>query len=179
MTTICHTTCSTPLGEVFIAASADGLVAATLPDTDWPGRLDDLRRRFPGATLREDAAALAPFTVALDRWLDGEDFPLDLPVVLDGTPFQRAAWQVLREIPRGQVITYGELATRAGKPGAARAAGSACGANRIPLFVPCHRVVAASGLGGFGGGLTLKRVLLAMEGVRSPGERSSDDSEPC
>jgi len=172
MSTICHTTVETPLGDVFIAAREDGLVAATLPATDWPGRLDDLRRRFPGADLREDPAPLTPYVRALQRWLDGDDFPLDLPVVLDGTDFQRAAWQVLREIPRGEVITYGELAARAGKPGAARAAGSACGANHVPLFVPCHRVVAASGLGGFGGGLPLKRALLTMEGVPRFGSTS-------
>lgn len=90
-------------------------------------------------------------------------------VVIDlewATPFQRALAATLRSVPWGEVLSYGELAALAGRPGAARAAGSFCADNRYPLIVPCHRVVAAGGIGGYGAsGVALKRRLLALEGV--------------
>lgn len=86
-----------------------------------------------------------------------------------GTPFQRAVWRVLQTIPHGQTRCYGWVARQLGRPAAARAVGAACGANPVPILVPCHRVVASNGtLGGFSGGLALKRRLLALEGVRLP-----------
>lgn len=81
-----------------------------------------------------------------------------------GTPFQQRVWTELCRIPTGETVTYGELARRVGRPGAARAVGQACGANPIPVLVPCHRVLAAGGgLGGFSAGLDWKRRLLAVE----------------
>lgn len=96
----------------------------------------------------------------------GDDFA-DVELDLDwATPFQRSLAEELRRIPRGEVVTYGELAALAGKPGAARAAGSFCAQNRFFLVVPCHRVVGASGIGGYGSlGLGYKRRLLELEGV--------------
>jgi len=82
----------------------------------------------------------------------------------DGTAFQQAVWNEMIKIPRGQTRTYGEIAAAIGKPKAVRAVGSACGANPLPLFIPCHRVVAKNGLGGFGSGLPWKKLLLRMEG---------------
>ncbi|MEI8205314.1 MAG: methylated-DNA--[protein]-cysteine S-methyltransferase [Kiritimatiellales bacterium] len=91
------------------------------------------------------------------------EFPaIDIP---DGTDFQKSVWRELKKIPRGQTRTYGEIASAIGKPKAARAVGAACGANPLPIFIPCHRVVAKNGLGGFGGGLPWKVLLLKMEGV--------------
>ena len=81
----------------------------------------------------------------------------------DGTEFQKAVWKEMLKIPRGQTRTYGEIAAAIGRPKAARAVGAACGANPIPLWIPCHRVVAQNGLGGFGRGLPWKKLLLAME----------------
>lgn len=92
-----------------------------------------------------------------------DDIPVDLSWA---TPFQRALTDSLRAIPRGEVVTYGELAALAGRPGAARAAGTFCATNRFALIVPCHRVVAAGGIGGYGpDGVPIKRRLLALEGV--------------
>ncbi|HLZ53304.1 MAG TPA: methylated-DNA--[protein]-cysteine S-methyltransferase, partial [Verrucomicrobiae bacterium] len=89
--------------------------------------------------------------------------PLDLS---DGTEFQRAVWRELRKLSPGQTKSYGEIAQAIGKARAVRAVGSACGANPVPVLVPCHRVLAAHGkIGGFGGGLDWKRRLLAREGV--------------
>jgi O-6-methylguanine DNA methyltransferase len=95
--------------------------------------------------------------------VDFADVPLDLESC---TPFQRAVVDAAREVPWGDVVTYGELAAHAGYPGAARAAGTVCAGNRFWLFVPCHRVVAATGIGGYGStGTGLKRRLLELEGV--------------
>jgi methylated-DNA-[protein]-cysteine S-methyltransferase len=92
-----------------------------------------------------------------------EDVDLDLEY---DTPFLDRCAQELRTVPRGEVVTYGELAALAGAPGAARAAGSFCARNRLGLFVPCHRVVAAGGLGSYGSyGVDYKRRLLELEGV--------------
>jgi len=102
----------------------------------------------------------------LNAYLADPDAPFDLPLALEGTPFQLRLWQALREIPRGKTLTYGELARRLDAE--ARAVGQACGDNRLPVVIPCHRVVAADGIGGFAhstGGYLLeaKRWLLAHE----------------
>jgi methylated-DNA-[protein]-cysteine S-methyltransferase len=120
----------------------------------------------------EDARVRAGFVPELVRriheQLSGEpvDFT-DVELELEWcTPFQRAVVAELRGVPWGEVVTYGELAALAGYPGAARAAGSVCAGNRFWLLVPCHRVVSAAGLGGYGAsGTGLKRRLLELEGV--------------
>ena len=104
----------------------------------------------------------------LRAYFAGDDVSFDdVPVDLEHeTPFLERCAHALREIPRGEVVTYGELAALAGAPGAARAAGSFCARNRLGLFVPCHRVVAAGGLGSYGSyGLAYKRRLLRLEGA--------------
>jgi methylated-DNA-[protein]-cysteine S-methyltransferase len=116
--------------------------------------------RSPGNELAERAAR------QLERYRDDPDTRFDLPLLIEGTPFQRRLWDALCEIPRGKTLTYGELARRLG--GEARAVGQACGDNRLPIVIPCHRVVAANGIGGFAhstGGYLLeaKRWLLAHE----------------
>jgi methylated-DNA-[protein]-cysteine S-methyltransferase len=104
----------------------------------------------------------------LRAYFEGEDVSFgDVPVDLEHeTPFLESCARALREVPRGEVVTYGELAALAGAPGAARAAGSFCARNRLGLFVPWHRVVAAGGLGSYGSyGLDYKRRLLRLEGA--------------
>src|SRR5579872_6605396 len=87
-----------------------------------------------------------------------------LPLVLDGTEFQLLVWNNLRKIPYGETVSYGQLARRIGSPDAARAVGLANGSNPIPIIIPCHRVIGSNGdLTGFGGGLPLKKKLLALE----------------
>jgi methylated-DNA-[protein]-cysteine S-methyltransferase len=118
----------------------------------------------PRTMLAEKAA------LQLAAYLADPDARFDLPLSIGGTPFQRQLWAALCEIPRGKTITYGELAKRLGGAGAEmnRAVGQACGDNRLPIAIPCHRVVAANGIGGFAhatGGYLLeaKRWLLAHE----------------
>ena len=106
-------------------------------------------------------------TAQLREYLAGERREFTLAYHLNGTPFQQRVWQALLEIPYGTVETYGELAGRIGQSGAARAVGGANGANRIPIVIPCHRVIASSGkIGGYSGGLDVKRALLAIEDMR-------------
>ncbi|MGH8692529.1 MAG: methylated-DNA--[protein]-cysteine S-methyltransferase [Burkholderiales bacterium] len=102
----------------------------------------------------------------LERYRDEPDAKFDLPLLIEGSPLQRAVWDAMRAIPRGRTRTYGELARELGAE--ARAIGQACGDNRLPIVIPCHRVVAADGIGGFGhatGGylLEVKRWLLMHE----------------
>lgn len=110
--------------------------------------------------------AIAGVSDAVEAWIDGELSSLDaVPVRTVGSDFAVAVWSAMRSIRVGSVETYGMLAARAGHPGAARAAGTACARNAIGLFIPCHRVVASTGLGGYGWDPLLKARLLEHEGV--------------
>jgi methylated-DNA-[protein]-cysteine S-methyltransferase len=110
-----------------------------------------------------------PAVKALERYLQGDSVDLSVfPVNLDNhSTFERATLHYAQQIPRGTVVTYSELAAKLGNPRAARAVGNALHRNPVPLFVPCHRVVGVSGLGGFAWGLEIKEKLLQLEGVRS------------
>jgi len=107
----------------------------------------------------------------LAEYFAGRRRRFELPLAMDGTPFQRRVWQALREIPYGRTTSYGELAHRIGRsPSASRAVGMANGRNPIAVVVPCHRVVGADGsLTGFGGGLERKRLLLELEAAALAG----------
>ena len=161
-------TFDTPFGAMSLASTARGVVACSLPG-DATGRADPVRaflaRRLPGAVVSEGTGRNGPWIAAVRDFLAGRRRDLcDVPLDLRGTDFQRAVWTELRRVPYGATISYGELAARAGRPGAARACGAANGSNPVPLFVPCHRTIGADGsLTGFGGGLPLKRRLLALE----------------
>jgi len=121
----------------------------------------------PAAATRAPRNALAERAVRqLEAYRADPDAVFDLPLLIEGTEFQRRLWQALCEIPRGKTLTYGELAKRLGAE--PRAIGQACGDNRLPIVIPCHRVVAANGIGGFahatsGYLLEAKRWLLAHE----------------
>lgn len=108
-----------------------------------------------------------PFEAAIGQlsdYFEGRRRKFDLPLAPAGTDFQRQVWHTLTRIPYGETISYGELARRIGNPRASRAVGLANGANPLPIIVPCHRVIGANGsLTGFGGGLPIKRTLLALE----------------
>ncbi len=99
----------------------------------------------------------------LDAYFAGRLHRFTVPVRFSGTHFQQTVWQAMQEISYGETKTYGELAGAAGSPKAARAVGNACAANPVTIIVPCHRVLAQNGLGGFGGGIDTKRWLLDLE----------------
>jgi len=112
----------------------------------------------------------APSPVALEaerqltQYFAGERKTFDLPIRMDGTEFQRKVWQALCDIPYGEVCTYGDIARAVGNPRACRAIGGANHKNPICIIVPCHRVVAANGIGGYGEGIEIKKYLLELEG---------------
>ena len=112
----------------------------------------------------EDKKPLKEVVRQLKTYFEGKLTDFDLPLVLDGTEFQRLVWSNLQKIPYGETVSYGELAKRIGSPDAARAVGMANGSNPIPIIIPCHRVIGSNGdLTGFGGGLPIKKKLLALE----------------
>ena len=120
------------------------------------------------ATLAPTNELAATVCRQLERYLDDPEFRFDLPFEFRGTAFQRRVWQVICSIPSGKTLTYRDVARRVNS--APRPVGGACGANRIPLVIPCHRVVASDGLGGFmnaraGEPLAIKKWLLRHEGA--------------
>ena len=127
-----------------------------------------LLHELPSGTITSDPLSENDLTARFRSYFAGErpDFS-DVRLDLEGyTPFHVAVVETLRRVPYGEVVTYGELAALAGRPNAPRAAGSACAQNRFPLVVPCHRVVSATGIGGYGAsGVEVKRRLLGLEGV--------------
>ncbi len=127
-----------------------------------------LDHTLPGARGTEPQARSHPLADRFRRYFGGERVSFDdIELDLDWcTPFQRAVAETLRAVPRGETVTYGELAALAGFPGAHRAAGTFCAGNRFGIVVPCHRVTAAGGLGSYGAlGVAYKRRLLELEGV--------------
>ncbi len=143
----------TALGALSIAVDGSGNVtrlvfgSETMPGQRSAERCSDVKKQ-------------------LKEYLTGTRTQFDLTLKLSGTEFQRSVWNGLTAIPYGTVCGYGDLARIIGNPGAARAVGQANGANPIPIIIPCHRVIAADGsIGGFSGGLPIKRKLLAVERI--------------
>jgi methylated-DNA-[protein]-cysteine S-methyltransferase len=139
--------------------------------TDAGGNLDSIYFLPPTTPLREFEGSAGPVKAleyALNQWLENPGLKFDFPVMNRGTSFQQRVWRAISEIPAGEIRTYGELSANIG--GTARAVGQACGANPFPIVVPCHRVVAKTGIGGFANArdgwlLDTKRWLLKHEGV--------------
>lgn len=128
--------------------------------------LDDALSRIPGERDVHPRSAVPFIADVLQRYADGDLDALDeVSVTQPGGPFQQRAWQAMRTIRAGSVDTYAGLARRAGNPKAVRAAGTVCSSNLVAPFVPCHRVLAVDGLGGYGYGLEIKVALLEHEGV--------------
>jgi len=155
------TPCS--LGLVLIALTSKGLCAIQLGDDEDRLR-QDLQSRFPQAALtRADASFDATINKVL-TFIEAPQTGLDLPLDTNGTAFQERVWTELNAIPYGKTVSYTEIATRIGKPKAVRAVAQACGANRIAIAIPCHRVVRHDGaLSGYRWGIDRKRILLARE----------------
>jgi methylated-DNA-[protein]-cysteine S-methyltransferase len=150
-----------PVGRLVLESDGDALIGIWLPhETGAVGTNgDDAPQVSDAPRVLKDAAT------QLEEYFARERTAFDIPMDLDGTSFQMQVWAELSRIPYGETISYGELARRVGRPKGPRAVGQANGKNPIPIIVPCHRVLAADGLGGYGGGLALKRSLLAIEGV--------------
>lgn len=161
------------LGYIAVTARPEGVCLVTLNDTAAQAKAS-VRARHPTAKAAGKHSLAARTAQALAAFLQGKDLLPEAPLALTGTPFQQRVWQALKEIPAGEVRTYGELAARLGLPGAARAVGNACAANPVALLVPCHRVVGAGGaLGGYRWGVARKLALLRRE--RAPVSSPDND----
>ena len=164
----------TPIGSCGIVWNARGVSGFLLPEATSSATRHRLRLRFTGAVETPPSPDICRVIDAVTALLSGERGErIDLafvPLDMDGLPdFHQRVYEVARTIPPGATLTYGEIATRLGDPGSARAVGQALGRNPIPIIVPCHRVLAAGGRrGGFSapGGTATKLNLLAIEGAQ-------------
>jgi AraC family transcriptional regulator of adaptative response/methylated-DNA-[protein]-cysteine methyltransferase len=153
-------TAPTNLGTMLVAATERGICRLVFDEGEA-----ELRARFAHARIEPGGAAMAELLERAVAAVNAPERPHDLPLDVRGTAFQQAVWRELSRIPPGQSLSYAALAVRAGKPGAARAAGSACGANAVAVLIPCHRARRGDGSpGGFAYGLKRKAALLEREG---------------
>lgn len=163
---VAYASTDSPFGPLLLAKTERGLVRVGLPNQDADELLVDLAARVSPRVL-EAPAELDEARRELDLYFEGKldrfDLPLDWSL---SSGFRLRVQQAIVRIPYGKTANYTEMASKAGNERAVRAAGTACGSNPIPLVVPCHRVLrSGGGLGGYGGGLPMKRALLELEGV--------------
>ena len=171
--TIRYVLADSSLGPMLIAGTDKGLCRISFDEDEA-----ELRRRFPHADIRPADDAFAALAQRVVDLTDNPARAANLPVDVRGTAFQQSVWEALRAIPPGETRTYKDIAAAVGRPGAVRAAGSACGDNVLAVLVPCHRVLRSDGgLGGYAYGLARKEKLLEREGklerprtTPSPGE---------
>jgi methylated-DNA-[protein]-cysteine S-methyltransferase len=155
MTTL-YCTVESPIGELLLAGDGETLQMLHMQQGRKPGRID------PGWTRSEEP--FASVRGQLEEYFRGHRRSFDVPLKPVGTPFELEVWGALQEIPYGETVSYGHIATRIGRPDAPRAVGAANGRNPIAVIVPCHRVIGANGnLTGYGGGIERKRLLLELE----------------
>jgi methylated-DNA-[protein]-cysteine S-methyltransferase len=164
---VAYTTVDSPIGQLVLASTPKGLVRVGFPTEDTDNVLEELSARISPRVL-EAPAKLDDVRRELDEYFDGrlKRFTTKLDWSLTGTGFRHDILEHTAKIPYGHTRTYMEMATKAGNRKAYRAAGNALGSNPIPVIVPCHRVLATGGgLGGYGGGLPVKQLLLRLEGA--------------
>jgi len=159
-----YSTFKSPVGEILATRTEKGLNFITFPKSRWHRFLAALRKD-ESITLKKDEKRFSSLKKDLKSYFSGKKVSFRQPLDLSGgTTFQKKVWKAMQRIPPGQTKSYSWLARQAGGKNKARAAGAACGANPIPIIVPCHRVVRSDGgLGGYAGGLGVKRKLLSME----------------
>ena len=152
----CYTCVPSTIGTLLLTSDGAALTGLLME----PHRIEE------GWVRSDDDAPVPEARRQLTAYFEGSLREFDLPLAPNGTAFQSRVWEELLRIPYGQTLSYGQLASRIGKPGAARAVGLANGRNPIAVIVPCHRVIGADGSAtGYGGGLERKAVLLGIEGV--------------
>jgi AraC family transcriptional regulator of adaptative response/methylated-DNA-[protein]-cysteine methyltransferase len=162
---IVTTLVDTPLGPMLIGATDDGICLAEFSDRRMlPTQLTTLRRRLGRPIVAGRHPHLDQLSTQLAEYFAGLRHTFDVPLVAPGSPFQERTWAELRRLTPGSTVSYEELARRVGRPRAQRAVGTANGANRIAVVIPCHRVVRKGGeAGNYGGGRWRKEWLLAHE----------------
>ena len=161
---------SSPIGRLLVVQGPEGLVRIAFPEEAEDHVLAEVAGAL-GPNVIGSERELAGERDALSEYLEGDLESLDLPVDLRlaHAPFRRAVLEQLREVPRGETVSYGQLAARAGNPKASRAVGTACARNPVPIVVPCHRVLpSGGGIGNYAGGTARKLALLELEGITPP-----------
>lgn len=154
----------TRIGRFGAASTQRGLCRLTFPTESMDELLAWVATHMSPEACVLDSSAHSGFWNQLEEYLAGERTAFDWPLDMRGTAFQQEVWAALRQIPYGEVGSYGDVAKMIGRPKAVRAVGAANGANPVPILVPCHRVIGCTGrLVGFGGGLELKQWLLELE----------------
>ncbi|MBI5604472.1 MAG: methylated-DNA--[protein]-cysteine S-methyltransferase [Deltaproteobacteria bacterium] len=152
------------LGRVYVAATEKGLCALSLPGHPVESFFQKILSHFQPHFFTQLPDPFQDLYHQLDQYLVGRKMVFEIPLDLEGTPFQRQVWEALTAIPYGETRSYGEIARAIGRPKAGRAVGQANHNNPIPIVVPCHRVIGSRGdLVGYGSGLPLKEKLLALE----------------
>jgi O-6-methylguanine DNA methyltransferase len=154
----------TPIGPMTIGATDRSVVLADFTKRPMmAAQLASIRRRI-GPTAERHSELLDRVEDQLGEYFAGRRTTFDLPLDTPGSPFQERVWAELQRIPYGETLSYADLAVHVGVPAGSRAVGRANGSNRVAVIVPCHRVIASGGgLGGYGGGLDAKRLLLDLE----------------
>ena len=164
MATITYTDFDSPIGRMLIASTDAGVCQLALPRSEPEKFFLWIQRIFPQTQLVEAAERNTRPIAELIAYSKGQLEEFTTSLDMRGTEFQRAVWQAVARIPYGETRSYADIARSVGRPRAFRAVGAANGANPLPLFVPCHRVIGADGaLTGYGGGVALKDQLLQME----------------
>ncbi|HXZ27586.1 MAG TPA: methylated-DNA--[protein]-cysteine S-methyltransferase [Terriglobales bacterium] len=162
METLYYSRMDSPVGKLLLGVSSRGLACLEFDRRDFPPR--SLRRKTQWV---ESEAETRPYARELQEYFAGQRREFSFALDLRGTDFQKRCWQELLRIPYGKTKSYAEIARAVGRPAAFRAVGQANHRNPVAIVVPCHRVITADGrLGGYGGGLEVKRHLLRLEGVQ-------------
>ncbi len=159
-----YTSFNSSIGKIFLALTETGLCAAGIREKEAES-IKLLQKTYNIKPVKDDAV-FKNLVKLIKRYIDGERLKIDIPFDLKGTPFENKVWKALLKIPYGKIKTYGEIAREIGLPKGARAVGNACGKNPVPIIIPCHRVIAGNGgLGGYTGGIEIKKRLLRIEGI--------------
>ncbi|QQE73764.1 methylated-DNA--[protein]-cysteine S-methyltransferase [Brevibacillus composti] len=169
--TIGFTTMFSRIGPLLLASTEEGLCYLGFGEEQQalPVFQRWARKMFLGAILEPDERGNQQAKTELEEYFSGNRKQFDVPIALHGTAFQKAVWQELTRIPYGETKSYKEIALALGQAKAVRAIGGANNRNPIPIIVPCHRVIGSNGaLVGYGGGLSIKEQLLALEGAGKP-----------
>ena len=158
-----YTTFNSPIGKIYIAAVKEGVVKISF-STKSPEELEKYCQKYLGAGVWEGSEYTRNAKQQILKYLEGKSQSLDFPVIHLNSSFRKKVLEAERNIPYGETRSYGEVAKMVNNPRAPRAVGSANAENPLPLYFPCHRIISSNGnLGGYGGGLVVKKSLLDLE----------------
>lgn len=158
-----YTTFNSPIGKIYIAAVKEGVVKISFSN-ESPEELENYCQKHLGSEVHQGSDFTKYAKQQILKYLEGKSQSLDFPVIHLNSPFRQKVLEAERNIPYGETRSYGEVAKMVNNPRASRAVGSANAENPLPLYFPCHRIISSNGsLGGYGGGLGVKKYLLDLE----------------